>query len=134
MNQRHWQDAVNIVLGLWIFASAASFIRHAMADATLWHMTGGAWPPQALGIALMWSLAISGVVITFVAFFAWRAFRTWQEWINIGFGILLSGSPWVLGFPASVELRWNVVITGAAVAGLAAWVLTLERAAKPTVR
>jgi hypothetical protein len=134
MSKRHWQDAVNVGLGLWLFASAASFLRHAMANAPLWHLMTGAWPPEAVGIAAMWSLAIVGVAVAFVAFFAWLAFGAWQEWINLAFGIWLFVSPWVFGFPASAGLRWNAVITGTVVAGLAVWVLMLERGSKPAVR
>lgn len=131
MSKRHWQDAVNVGLGLWTFASAASFLRHTMADAPMWHLITGTLPPDIAGT---WSLAIVGVAVAFVAFFAWLAFGTWQEWINIAFGIWLFVFPWVIGFPASAALRWNAMITGALVAGLAAWALMLERRSKPITR
>lgn len=82
----------------------------------------------------MWSLAIVGVAVAFIASFAWLAFGRWQEWINMAFGIWMLVSPWVLGFPASTALRWNAVITGTVVAGLAAWVLILERGSKLAAR
>ncbi len=133
MRKRHWQDVVNVGLGLWIFLSAA-FLRHAMTNATLWHSMAGAPPPEGVGSAAMWNLAIVGVVVAFVALFVWLAFVAWQEWINVALGAWLLVSPWVLGFHASPALRWNAVITGVVVAALAAWVPTLERGSKPTVR
>lgn len=122
-----WQDLVNVVLGLWTFVSAA-FLRHAMADAVLWHSMAGAPPPEGVGSASMWSLAIVGVAVAFIALFAVLAFRPWLEWLNMALGLWLLVSPWVLDFHASAALRWNAVITGFVIAALAAWVLTQERA------
>ena len=123
----HWQDVVNVALGLWVFVSAA-FLRHAMADAVLWHSMAGAPPPEGVGGASMWSLAVVGIVVTFVALFAVFAFKPWQEWLTMVLGLWLLVSPWVLDFHASAALRWNAIVTGAAIAALAAWVLTKERA------
>lgn len=120
-----WQDLVNVGLGLWLFVSAA-FLRHAMANATLWHSMPGAPPPEGVGSATMWNLAIVGIAVVSLALFAALAFRVWQEWLNMTLGIWLFVSPWVLGFHASTALRWNAVITGVLVAALAAWVLTQE--------
>lgn len=123
----HWQDVANAGLGLWIFVSAA-FLRHAMADATLWHSMAGALPPEGVGGIAMWNLAIVGVAVTFIALSAALAFRAWQEWLNMALGLWLFISPWTLAFHASAALRWNAVIAGVLITVLAAWVLTQERA------
>lgn len=123
----HWQDVANVGLGLWIFVSTA-FLRHAMAKATLWHSMAGAPPPEGVGSAAMWNLAIVGGVVALLALFAALAFSTWQEWTIIALGLWLFVSPWILGFHVSGALRWNAVSTGVLVAALAAWVLTQERA------
>lgn len=122
-----WQDLANMALGLWTFVSAA-FLRHAMANVVFWHSMATANPPEGVGGASMWSLAIVGVVVTFVALFAAIAFRPWLEWLNMALGLWLLVSPWVLDFHASAALRWNAILTGIAVAALAAWALTAERA------
>jgi len=123
----HWQDVVNVALGLWVFVSAA-FLRHAMADPALWHSMTGTPPPEGVGSAAMWSPAVVGVAVTFVALFAVLAFRAWLEWLTMALGLWLFVSPWVFDFHASAALRWNAILTGVAVAALAAWALTAERA------
>lgn len=133
MGRRHWQDAANVGLGLWIFASAAALLQHAMANAPLRHLIGAS-SPDDIGITALWTLAVVGVVVAFFAFFAWLAFDLWQEWINIALGIWLVVSPWALGFQATAALRWNAVVTGAVVAALAAWVLTLERGTRSAMK
>jgi hypothetical protein len=134
MRKRYWQDIVNIGIGLWLFVATASRLQHSMAIAPMWHFMTGAWPPEPVGIAAMWILAIVGVAIAFVACFAWLAFSIWQEWTNLALGVWLSVSPWILGFSSSAVPRWNAVITGVIVAALAAWVLTLERGSKRAVK
>ena len=119
----HWQDIANVGLGLWIFASAA-FLRHAMANATLWHSMAGASPPEGVGGVAMWNLAIVGIAVALLALSAALAFSAWQEWINMALGLWLFVSPWILDFHASGALRWNAITTGVLVAALAAWVLT----------
>ena len=122
-----WQDMVNLLLGLWTFVSAA-FLWHAMVDPVLWHSMAGALPPEGVGSASMWSLAVVGLVVTFVALFAALAFKPWLEWLNMMLGLWLLVSPWVFDFHASEALRWNAILTGSAIAALAAWSLTAERA------
>ena len=119
----YWQDVANVGLGLWIFVSAAAFLRHAVANAAPWHLITGALPP---GSAAMWTMAIVGAAIALFALFAVLAFSAWQEWINLALGLWLFVCPWVLDLDAPEILRWNSVVTGELVAVLAAWVLVQE--------
>jgi hypothetical protein len=72
-------------------------------------------------------LTIVGAAVTFVALLAVLAFRPWLEWLNMALGLWLFVSPWLFDFHASTALRWNAILTGIAIAALAAWALMKER-------
>lgn len=113
--KKHWQDGVNLILGLWIFASPwiLQLTTATGADAT------GA----ATNNAAMWNLYIVGIVIAALAAVALFAFQVWEEWTNLALGAWLFASPWVLGFSSSALLMWNAVIAGTLVVVLAGWAI-----------
>jgi len=101
-----WQDWTNLVLGLWVFI--APWVLQQSATA---------------GNSAMWNLWIVGVAVAVFALAAMFAFQVWEEWVNVGLGIWLLVSPWVLGFSSTSILMWNAVILGILIAVAAGWTL-----------
>jgi hypothetical protein len=97
-----WQDAGNLVLGIWLFLS-----------------------PWILGFAgeaaAAWNAWIVGVVIAVVAASAIYAFQKWEEWLNVALAVWLVLSPWLLGFSALAAAMWNAVVVCLLVLALAFW-------------
>ncbi|MBI2584505.1 MAG: SPW repeat protein [Rhodospirillales bacterium] len=110
--KRHWQDWLNVILGLWIFVLPWS-VLHPMA--------AGAGATTGATVGAMWNLYIVGSLIAVVAAMALVAFKAWEEWINLVLGGWLVISPWVVGFSTSTLLMWNAVIVGALVVLFAGW-------------
>lgn len=108
MKKQHWQDWVNLALGLWIFASP-------------WVFRG------ATGASITWNMYIVGIAIAATAIGALILFQTWEEWVNIVLGGWLLLSPWILEFSSSALLTWNAVIAGAIVVIAAGWALSTEK-------
>src|SRR6266540_3582866 len=94
-------DVLNLILGAWLFLSPwiAGFSGAGVPARNAW---------------------ILGVVVAIVAIAALAAFAEWEEWINLVLGLWVLGSPWVLGFAANAVAMWVHVLTGLAVAVVAA--------------
>lgn len=105
---KHWQDAVNLVVGLWLLAS-----------------------PVVLGFSAearpAWNSAILGAAIALVALHAFFEVLAWQEWANAAFGAWLIASPWVLGFAGMQAVMLSTVIAGAVVFAMAIWALATDK-------
>ena len=99
---RRWQDQLILLLGLWFFI-------------TPWVFGYPIPSPQA------WTAFISGAVIALLAAFDLYKTYFWAVTINLLLGIWVAVSPWVLGLSGDVELTWNSLIDGVAVAVLALW-------------
>src|SRR5919205_634263 len=90
---RHWEDWINILLGLWLWLLpwALQFIgedRGAAANAVL-----------------------VGTLLVFTEALVLSAFQPWEEWICASIGAWLVISPWVLGVIA--PLAWvNFIVVG----------------------
>lgn len=99
---RQWQDAINVVLGLWLVVS-----------------------PWALGYATQtapaWNAYVLGVIIAVAAIAALVAFHTWEEWVSVVLGAWLVVSPWILGFTSLTAAFWNQIVVGLVVGVLALW-------------
>jgi hypothetical protein len=108
MNVKHWQDPVNLVLGLWMLVSPWVLAYQAETNPT--------WNAVALGILI----AASALVALFRV-------MAWEEWVNLAFGVWLVTSPWVLGFAGLAVAMWNAVIVGVVVAALALWALGTDK-------
>jgi SPW repeat len=95
-----WQDALNLLLGLWLAVSpwALSYMEHTMAH---------------------WNAHATGVAIAVVAAAALIASQTWEEWVNTILAVWLIASPWILGFSELQAATWNQVAVGVLVGGLA---------------
>ena len=107
----HWQDWVNLLLGLWLVASPWAL-----------DFTG---VPHAGGTAV-----ILGLVIAVIASWALVQFERWEEWVSIVLGLLLIVTPWLVGFAAmeaspgaesASTATWNFVVVGVLVGGSAIW-------------
>jgi hypothetical protein len=105
MKKQHWQDWVNLFLGIWVLVSPWAIGRDA-------------------GSALASNACIVGVAVTAVALGALIAFRLWEEWVTLVLGLWLLVSPWFLGFTVVSALAWNTVVIGIIVTVCAAWALT----------
>lgn len=105
---RHWQDAINTLLGLWLVVSPWLF-GYAGETAAAWN----AWIP--------------GVIIAVAAIAAFTSFQEWEEWVNGLLGLWLVISPWLVGYTAVTAAMWNHVIVGIVTAVLAFWEVYQER-------
>jgi hypothetical protein len=105
---KHWQDPVNLILGLWVLVSPWALGHQAETNPT-------------------WNAVILGILIAAVALFALFRVMAWQEWVNLVLGIWLAISPWMLGFSGLVAAMWNALIVGAVVAVLALWALGTDK-------
>lgn len=100
----HWQDWVNLGLGLWLFVSP-------------WMLNYGTMPAAA------WNAWALGIVIAAVAVAALIQFTRWMEWVNVAVGVWLVAAPWLLGYAGAGETRpvFVHVILGLLVGLLALW-------------
>jgi len=105
---KHWQDPVNLILGLWMLIS-----------------------PWVLGYqgetTAMWNAVVLGILIGAVAIGALAQPKAWEEWANVVLGIWLVISPWVLGFSTMREPMANAAIVGVVTAVLALWTLGTDK-------
>jgi hypothetical protein len=105
---KHWQDSVNLMVGLWMLASPWALAYQSEARP-------------------MWNGVILGILIAVVALYALIQTFAWQEWANAAFGAWLIVSPWVLGFTGLSTVMLNAVIAGAVVLVLAVWALGTDK-------
>jgi heme/copper-type cytochrome/quinol oxidase subunit 3 len=105
---KHWQDAVNAILGIWLIAS-----------------------PWALGFsaetAPMANAVIVGIALIAAALGAIFVPRAWEEWTEAILGLWMIASPWLLGFAASRQAMGAAVITGIVILALALWTLATDK-------
>ncbi len=94
-SERHWTDWVNVVAGIWLFASP-------------WALAFGT------GTAAAWNAWILGIVIAAVALVGFSDERT--EWANVVVAICLFISPWFLRFYDTAQgMAWNCWIVSVVV-------------------
>lgn len=105
---KHWQDPLNIVLGLWLAISPWAL---AYQDV-----------PVAPGNAV-----VVGLLIALLAALEFFKVTAWEEWGNFALGIWLAISPWVLAFNAVTAATANALIVGVAVAAFALWALGTDK-------
>lgn len=102
-----WQDAANLVLGLWLMLS-----------------------PWALDYSVLRTPAANsimiGAIIAGAAACALYAFQPWEEWTNVALAAWLVVSPWVLGFAHLESVAHNSVVVGTLVGVMALWSTTIE--------
>lgn len=105
---KHWQDPLNLVLGLWMIASP-------------WAL---AYQSEATAMAN--ALIVGGLVVILAALEVFKL-KAWEEWTSFALGLWLAMSPWVLGFDVVVIAMANALIVGLVIAALALWALGTDR-------
>lgn len=105
---KHWQDAVNAVIGVWLFVSpwALAYASDAMAMSNA----------IVVGAALL-AAALGAIFVP----------RAWEEWTELALGVWLIVSPWILGFSALEMAMLCAVVTGLVIAALALWTLATDK-------
>lgn len=105
---KHWQDPINVLLGIWFVVSPWVLGFQASSTPTI-------------------SMVVLGVVLIAAALGASFAARAWEEWVEGVIGILMIISPWVLGFSALYNAKVDAIVTGIVVLVLALWVLATDK-------
>jgi len=105
---KHWQDPVNLILGLWLISSPW-ILRYQSETYALW---------SAVGLGVL--VAASAIATLFRV-------KAWEEWANVVLGLAAIASPWILRFSESVVATSNTVIIGIVVAALALWALATDK-------
>lgn len=101
MIRAHWQDRIEVALGLWLVAS-----------------------PFVLGVALQsaaWAAMLAGVAVVTLAVEAFYYPEIVEEWGNLAVGLGLAVSPWLLGYAGEQTAMINAVACGIAIAALSFW-------------
>lgn len=124
MRKQHWQDWVNIVLGLSICVSPR-VLSHAMVA------SAGAGTVTELAMFNHWIVGLG--VMQFAGCAIVMAYA-WAEWVNLALGAWLFVSPWALGFGTSVILTSNACIVGALVMVLAGRALRIEQPVRQPIQ
>jgi len=105
---KHWQDAVNAVLGVWLVLS-----------------------PWALGfqgdVTAVTTAVVIGVLLVAAALGALLVPRAWEEWSEGMLGLMMLVSPWVLGYSARATPMHSAVVTGIVIVSLSAWTLATDK-------
>ncbi len=105
---KHWQDALNAILGIWLIVAA--WVLGFQTDATA-----------------MASAVIVGVLLLAAALGAIFLPHAWEEWVELVLGLWLIASPWVLRFSTLPDAWANAVLAGLVIAILAIWVLLTDK-------
>lgn len=99
MIRAHWQDRIEVALGLWLVAS-----------------------PFVLGLqgapAAGWAAMLAGVAVVTLAVDAFYYPEIVEEWGNLAVGLALGASPWLFGYDAVRIAMINAVVCGIAIAAL----------------
>ena len=101
---RHWQDGVNILIGLWLIVS-----------------------PWALGSdnqpAMVANFVGAGLALIALALGALFVPHAWEEWTACALGLWIVMSPWFLEFANDLAATRNAIASGAAVILMSVWSL-----------
>ena len=96
-------SSVNLLLGVWLVASAWIFLYDGS--------TAGAWNSVAVG-AVIFVIGVTRVV---------SLVRPLLARVNVVLGLWTIASPWVFGYAAGEPAMWNSVVVGIVVTLLALW-------------
>ena len=109
MGIKHWQDWVNVILGLWMVASA-------------WVLGFASDSPVA------WTAWILGAAIVVFAGIAVYIHKAWEEVLNILLGICLIAAPRAVGFAEQTTPTTNAVVVGLFVTAVGLWAMLKDTA------
>lgn len=99
MIRAHWQDRIEVALGLWLVASP--FVL------ALEEVPAAGWVAMLAGVAVV-TLAVDAFYYPEIV----------EEWGNLAVGVALAASPWLLGYDAARVAMVNALACGAAIAAL----------------
>ncbi|RZL91712.1 MAG: hypothetical protein EOP82_12015 [Variovorax sp.] len=105
---KHWQDAVNTLLGAWVVLSPWALGFQGTTSATA--------NAVVVGLALI-AAALGAIFVP----------RAWEEWTEFALGAWVIVSPWLLGFSAQRDPMLSAVISGLVIAVLALWTLLTDK-------
>ncbi len=107
-----WQDAVNFLLGLWLFISpwVLGFSDEGVIAANAW---------------------VFGVIVAGLALSAILAYHRWEEWLEAAIGVWVFISPWVLGAATNPRILWSSIVVGVLLVILALWSSQIEHGSGP---
>ena len=105
---KHWQDAVNAVLGAWLVLSPWAIGYQGQMTATS--------NAIVIGVALI-AAALGAIFVP----------RAWEEWTEGALGLWLIVSPWALGFATLRGAMLTAVVSGIVIAALALWTLSTDK-------
>jgi hypothetical protein len=104
---KHWQDPVAAVLGVWLVASP-------------WVLGFQGQVPAKIATVIL------GVLLIASSIGEMALPEAWEEWLDLGLGLLLLSAPWLSGFSDVVIATQNAVVCGLLVLALALWVLATD--------
>lgn len=112
MQRLHWQDTSATLLGVWLVISPWT-LRYF-------------FPTSVPDGPVTWSFVASGLVVVLLGVAVSFSFRSWEEWLEVGIGVWLIASPWILRFSELQPSLWNAILTGAILLVLSGSVLAEE--------
>lgn len=104
-----WQDKLNLALGIWLLISPFVLVSP--------------YSPIQFDLVTTHSL-IMGLVIALAAGATLLQFKVWEEWTEVGLGIWMVASPFILGFSDMTFVMLNYVIVGLVIIVDSTWVLS----------
>lgn len=107
-------DVINLILAVWLFLSP-------------WIVGFAGLVPAA------WTAWLSAIAVFIFAVAALLAFAEWEEWINLIVGVWVLISPWVVHFSDRQKPTVTLLVTGVAIALIAAIELWLVHRTPPRV-
>lgn len=108
MSTRRWIDWVNVILGLWLAASAWVFVLNAGDGPIVWS-----------------SWSAGGAIVALAAFSMYKP-SVRADALGVMVGIWLMVSPWMLGLSHLSSAAMNAIIMGLLVVGYALWALRID--------
>ncbi|MFN9709744.1 MAG: SPW repeat protein [Burkholderiales bacterium] len=101
---KHWQDVVNLLIGVWLLIS-----------------------PWAMGLqdqgTITANFVIVGLALIALTLGALFVPKAWEEWSACAAGLWLVASPWLLDFASHLNATRNALAAGAAVVLMCVWSL-----------
>jgi len=107
-------NVLNLLLAVWLFLSP-------------WVVGFAGVMPAA------WTAWLSGIAIAVFAIAALAAFAEWEEWINLILGIWVLISPWIVHVASQHRPTVTLLLTGLAIAIIAAIELWMMHRAPPRI-
>jgi hypothetical protein len=101
MKNAQWENWVNLVLGVWLFATPWTVAHRLAADLTN---------------MMSWNSWLVGLAVAISAGMALQELKPWEEWVNLVLGVWIVLSPWIFGYASEASLTWNSIVVGLCIA------------------